>query len=43
VFGGITTLHFGKGRAPYLLLPVVPPQAEVKPARGTPPKPRRTT
>ena len=24
VFGGITTLHFGKARAPYLLLPVIP-------------------
>ena len=25
VFGGITTLHFGRGARPYLLLPVVPP------------------
>ena len=27
IFGGITTLHFGKGRAAYLLLPVIPPKA----------------
>lgn len=27
VFGGITTLHFGKTRASYLLLPVVPPKS----------------
>ena len=26
VFGGTTTLHFGKARAPYLLLPVIPPK-----------------
>jgi predicted acyl esterase len=45
VFGGITTLHFGKARAPYLLLPVVPlntgarlPRAR---AAGTMSKPRR--
>ena len=25
VFAGITTLHFGGGREPYLLLPVIPP------------------
>jgi uncharacterized protein len=24
VFGGTTTLHFGKGREPYLLVPVIP-------------------
>ncbi len=24
VFGGRTTLHFGEGRAPYLLLPIIP-------------------
>jgi predicted acyl esterase len=28
VFGGVTTLHFAKGRAPYLLLPIVPPKAK---------------
>jgi len=26
VFGGTTTLHFGKGRENYLLLPVIPPK-----------------
>jgi predicted acyl esterase len=26
IFGGFTTLHFGKGRASYLLLPIVPPK-----------------
>jgi uncharacterized protein len=26
VFGGRTTLHFGPGRDPYLLLPVIPPR-----------------
>ena len=26
VFGGTTTLHFGRDRAPYLLLPVIPPK-----------------
>jgi len=25
VFGGVTTLHFGTGRQPYLLLPIIPP------------------
>jgi hypothetical protein len=25
VFGGVTRLHFGTGRQPYLLLPIVPP------------------
>jgi len=24
IFGGVTSLHFGGGRAPYLLLPVIP-------------------
>jgi hypothetical protein len=27
VFAGTTTLHFGPQRAPYLLLPVIPPKA----------------
>jgi len=27
VFDGRTTLHFGGGREPYLLLPIVPPKA----------------
>jgi predicted acyl esterase len=26
IFGGTTTLHFGAGRQPYLLLPIVPPK-----------------
>ena len=26
IFGGATTLHFGKGRQPYVLLPVIPPK-----------------
>ena len=26
LFAGVTTLHFGKERAPYLLLPVIPPK-----------------
>jgi hypothetical protein len=26
IFGGITTLHFGRGRQAYLLLPVIPPK-----------------
>ena len=26
IFGGITSLHFGRGKAPYLLLPIIPPK-----------------
>jgi predicted acyl esterase len=26
IFGGVTTLHFGRGQEPFLLLPVIPPQ-----------------
>jgi uncharacterized protein len=26
VFGGVTSLHFGAGRQPYLLLPIIPPE-----------------
>ena len=33
VFDGITTLHFGRGKAAYLLLPIIPPK---KPARKQP-------
>ena len=44
LFGGMTTLHFGKARAPYLLLPAIPPKAEARlpsaRAAGTMPKPR---
>jgi predicted acyl esterase len=37
IFGGTTTLHFARGRQPYLLLPIVPPKrsARAKPARTT--------
>jgi uncharacterized protein len=27
IFGGVTTLHCGRGRQPFLLLPIVPPNA----------------
>jgi len=27
VFGGRTILHFGGGREPHLLLPIIPPKA----------------
>jgi predicted acyl esterase len=26
IFNGVTTLHFGRGKAPYLLLPIIPPR-----------------
>jgi len=38
IFGGVTSLHFGAGRRPYLLLPIIPPK---KAATPTPPN-RRT-
>jgi hypothetical protein len=28
IFDGTTTLHFGRGKAPYLLLPVIPPKKQ---------------
>jgi uncharacterized protein len=28
IFAGTTTLHFGRGKAPYLLLPIVPPKKQ---------------
>jgi uncharacterized protein len=31
IFNGTTSLHFGRGKAPYLLLPIIPPK---KQARG---------
>src|SRR6185437_8538715 len=34
VFNGITTLFFGRGRAPYVLLPVIPPKKRAAPARS---------
>ena len=27
IFGGVTTLHFGRGMANYVLLPIIPPKA----------------
>ncbi len=38
IFGGVTSLHFGAGRRPYLRLPIIPPK---KAATPTPPN-RRT-
>ena len=35
VFGGITGLHFGRGRQPYLLLPIIPPKKSTSRARPT--------
>jgi predicted acyl esterase len=29
IFGGTTTLHFGRGRQPYLLLPIIPPKRSI--------------
>jgi hypothetical protein len=26
IFGGVTTLHFGRKRQPFLLLPIIPPR-----------------
>ncbi len=31
IFGGTTSLHFGGGKAPFLLLPVIPPRKEPSP------------
>jgi predicted acyl esterase len=33
VFGGVTTLHFGGGRPPYLLLPVIPARTSTSAGR----------
>ncbi len=41
LFAGMTSLHFGAARAPYLLLPVIPEQranAERRPPRTRPPR-----
>ncbi len=36
IFGGTTTLHFGRGKAPYLLLPIIPPKKQAgRKTRGT--------
>jgi predicted acyl esterase len=41
IFAGTTTLHFGRGRQPCLLLPVVPPRREA-PAKSKARKGRKT-
>jgi hypothetical protein len=33
IFSGTTTLHFGRGKTPYLLLPIVPPRKAAKRSR----------
>jgi hypothetical protein len=38
VFGGITSLHFGGGRKPYLLLPIIPPGKAASRKHGSPRK-----
>ncbi len=35
VFGGVTSLHFGAGRQPYLLLPIIPPKKAAAQKRGS--------
>jgi hypothetical protein len=35
VFGGVTSLHFGGGRQPYLLLPIIPPKKPAARKRGS--------
>jgi predicted acyl esterase len=32
IFGGVTTLHFGRASPNYVLLPIIPPKAPVRPA-----------
>ncbi|HVV62380.1 MAG TPA: CocE/NonD family hydrolase, partial [Pseudolabrys sp.] len=34
VFNGVTTLYFGRGRSPYLLLPFIPPKKRAASTRG---------
>jgi len=34
IFGGTTTLHFGRGKAPYVLLPIIPPKKRAAARRG---------
>jgi hypothetical protein len=38
VFIGVTSLHFGAGRRPYLLLPIIPPKKAPPQKRGSPRK-----
>jgi uncharacterized protein len=33
IFDGTTTLHFGRGKAPYLLLPIIPPKKQASGGR----------
>ena len=35
IFGGVTSLHFGAGKAPCLLLPIIPPQRPVRAAANS--------
>jgi uncharacterized protein len=35
VFGGVTSLHFGRDKQPYLLLPIIPPTKAAVPKRGS--------
>jgi predicted acyl esterase len=42
VFGGITSLHFGASRRPYLLLPIIPPKTAPEEVRLQTPHGRRT-
>jgi len=35
VFGGVTSLHFGVGRQPYVLLPIIPPKKTAAQKRGS--------
>jgi len=35
VFGGVTSLHFGAGRQPYVLLPIIPPKKTAAQKRGS--------
>jgi hypothetical protein len=34
IFGGVTSLHFGATRQPYLLLPIIPPKKAAPQKRG---------
>jgi uncharacterized protein len=34
IFDGTTTLHFGRGKAPYLLLPIIPPKKQAAGSRN---------
>jgi hypothetical protein len=35
IFGGVTSLHFGAGRQPHLLLPITPPKKAAAQKRGS--------